>query len=160
MDTIKAVVRKCSVKKVLLKISQNPHENTCARVSFLIKLQALDFQLYLKIGSGTCVFLWILGIFKNTFFIEYLLWLLLAAGTKRLKIKKVAANVFPDTSVLHLNSSNSCVEICDKQNIFTINSPAGIYLFEVSIRTMCENCSKSTIMSSGQCQWPKYCKIC
>ena len=30
-----AVVRRCSVKKVLLKISQNSQENSCARVSFL-----------------------------------------------------------------------------------------------------------------------------
>ena len=34
------VVLRCSVKKVFLKISQNLQENTCARVSFLIKLQA------------------------------------------------------------------------------------------------------------------------
>ena len=32
---IEAVVRRCSVKKVFLKISQNSSENTCARVSFL-----------------------------------------------------------------------------------------------------------------------------
>ena len=30
-----AVVQRCSVKKVFLKISQNSQENTCARVSFL-----------------------------------------------------------------------------------------------------------------------------
>ena len=35
-----AVVQGCSVKKVFLEISQNSQENTCARVSFLIKLQA------------------------------------------------------------------------------------------------------------------------
>ena len=34
-----AVVWRCSVKKVFLGISQNSQENTCARVSFLIKLQ-------------------------------------------------------------------------------------------------------------------------
>ena len=34
-----AVARGCSVKKVFLDISQNSQENTCARVSFLIKLQ-------------------------------------------------------------------------------------------------------------------------
>ena len=34
-----AVARRCSVKKVFLEISQNSHENTCARSSFLIKLQ-------------------------------------------------------------------------------------------------------------------------
>ena len=33
-------------KKVFLEISQNSQENTCARVSFLIKLQASGLQLY------------------------------------------------------------------------------------------------------------------
>ena len=32
--------RRCSVEKVFLEISQNSHENTCARVSVFIKLQA------------------------------------------------------------------------------------------------------------------------
>ena len=36
----RAVVQRCSVKKVFLEISQNSQENTCARVSFLIKFQA------------------------------------------------------------------------------------------------------------------------
>ena len=35
-----AVVQRCSIKQVFLKIWQNSQENTCARVSFLIKLQA------------------------------------------------------------------------------------------------------------------------
>ena len=35
-----AVVQKCSVKKVKLKTSQKSQENTCARASFLTKLQA------------------------------------------------------------------------------------------------------------------------
>ena len=52
-----------SVKKVSLKISQNPQENTCVRIFFLIKLQAWSMQLYLKIDSVTGVFLWILQIF-------------------------------------------------------------------------------------------------
>ena len=34
-----AVTRRCPVKKVFLKIPQNSQENTCARVSFLIKLK-------------------------------------------------------------------------------------------------------------------------
>ena len=34
------VARSCSVKKVFLEISQNSGENTSARASFLIKLQA------------------------------------------------------------------------------------------------------------------------
>ena len=52
--------RRCSVKKVFLEISQNSQENTCARVSFLIKLQASGLQLYYKRDYVTGIFLWIL----------------------------------------------------------------------------------------------------
>ena len=41
--SIEAVEQRCSVEKVLLEISQNSQENNCARVSFLIKLQACAF---------------------------------------------------------------------------------------------------------------------
>ena len=46
--------RRCSIKKVFLKLLQNSQEITCARVSFLIKLQA----------SGKS--------FKSNFFIDHL----------------------------------------------------------------------------------------
>ena len=39
-ESIEVVVPRCSVKKAFLEISQNSQENTCARVSFLIKLHA------------------------------------------------------------------------------------------------------------------------
>ena len=45
MEYTEAVARKCSVKKVFLENSQNSQENACAKVSFLIKLQAA-LQLY------------------------------------------------------------------------------------------------------------------
>ena len=61
-----AVTQKCSVKKVLLQILQNSHENTCARVSFSKK--ASDLQLCFKRDSGTGVFLRICEAFKNSFF--------------------------------------------------------------------------------------------
>ena len=35
-----AVAQRCSVKKVFLEISQDSQGSTCARVSFLTKLQA------------------------------------------------------------------------------------------------------------------------
>ena len=41
------VSRKCSVKKLLLRISQNAKKNTYTRVSFLIKLQAEAYN-YIK----------------------------------------------------------------------------------------------------------------
>ena len=37
---LEAVIQRCSVKKVLSEISENSQENTCARASFLVKLQA------------------------------------------------------------------------------------------------------------------------
>ena len=43
IEILEAVARRCPVKKVFVKISQNLQENTCARVSFLIKLQAYNF---------------------------------------------------------------------------------------------------------------------
>ena len=45
---MEAVAQRCSVKKVFLEISQNSLEDTCARFSFLIKLQAWGLQLSLK----------------------------------------------------------------------------------------------------------------
>ena len=39
-ENTEVVSRGCSVKKVFLEIQQNSQENTCPRVSFLIKLQA------------------------------------------------------------------------------------------------------------------------
>ena len=44
--SLEAVARRCSVKKVFLEISKNSQENTCARVSFSIRLQATGLQLY------------------------------------------------------------------------------------------------------------------
>ena len=35
-----AVVKRCSVKKLFLEISQNSQENSCDGASFIIKLQA------------------------------------------------------------------------------------------------------------------------
>ena len=44
--TSEAVVPRCSVKKVFLELSQNSQENTRARFSLLVKLQASSLQLY------------------------------------------------------------------------------------------------------------------
>ena len=61
--TEEAVVRKCSVKKVFLKISQNSQENTGAGVSISIKLQAVcNFNKKGGSGKGPC--LWILWNFS------------------------------------------------------------------------------------------------
>ena len=60
MVVLEAVVQWCSVKKLFLGIPQISQENTCARVSFLIKLQPSVLNFIKKRDSGTGVFLWIL----------------------------------------------------------------------------------------------------
>ena len=43
---IEEIAQTCSIKKVFLEIRKNSQENTCARVSISIKLQAWGLQLY------------------------------------------------------------------------------------------------------------------
>ena len=63
-----AVVRRCFVKKVFLKIPQNSQENTCARDSFLIKLQALACNFIKKETLAQVFSCEFCEISKNTFF--------------------------------------------------------------------------------------------
>ena len=101
LNNWKAVVRRCSVKKVLLEISQNSQENTCARDSFLIKLQATRVSFLIKLQAcnfikkrlcrpatllkkGLCHRCFPVNFekfLKTPFFTEHLQWLLLIALT-------------------------------------------------------------------------------
>ena len=67
----KAVTQRCSVKKVFLEISQNSKENTCARDSFLINLQAKKESLAQVFPVNFAKFL------RTHFLTEHLWWLLL-----------------------------------------------------------------------------------
>ena len=57
---IEAVTQSCSAKKMYLEILQNSQENICARVSFLIKLQATQTYNFTKketlVQVFSCVF--------------------------------------------------------------------------------------------------------
>ena len=68
-----AVIRRCSVKKVFIKISQNSQENTCARVSLLITLQVSKFL-------------------RTYFLTEHLRWLLLTFRKAYLLLKEDIPN--------------------------------------------------------------------
>ena len=52
----KAVVRKCSVKRVFWKISQNSQENICARVFFLITFQVCGFFIRTPLMPASACF--------------------------------------------------------------------------------------------------------
>ena len=67
-----AVSQRWSVKKVFLKILQNSQENTCARVSFLIKLLVWGLQLCLEKTPAQVFSCEFSEISKNTFFTEHL----------------------------------------------------------------------------------------
>ena len=65
---IEAVARRCSVKKVFLKITQNSKENTCVRVFFFDKVASLRPATLLKKETLAQVFSCeFCEISKNTF---------------------------------------------------------------------------------------------
>ena len=67
LHLLRSFKRMCSVKKVLLKISQNSQENTCAKISFLIKFHGPHPETLLKRDSDTGTFCEFCNIFKNIF---------------------------------------------------------------------------------------------
>ena len=73
-----AVVLRYSVKKVFLEILQNSEKNICARVSFLIKLQASAKSLLLKKRLWhRCLPLNFVEFLTTIFLTEHIRWLLL-----------------------------------------------------------------------------------
>ena len=77
IKNLEAVVRRCSVKKLFLEISQNSQENTCVRVSFLIKLQATPATLLKKRLWQRCFPVNFAKFLRTPFLKEHLWWLLL-----------------------------------------------------------------------------------
>ena len=74
---LEAVSWRCSVKKVFLEISRNSRENTCARVSFLIKLQAEAYNFIKNEPLAQVFSCEFCEILRTPFFSEHLRWLLL-----------------------------------------------------------------------------------
>ena len=80
--------RRCSVKKVYLEISQNSQENTCARLSFLIKLQTSACNLFKKRLWRRFFPLNFAKFLRTPFFTERLRWLLLRERITIPRIRK------------------------------------------------------------------------
>ena len=74
-----AAVRRCSVKKVVLKISQNSQENTYVGV-------CLTWNFTKKETPTQLFYCEFCEIFKNTFFIKHLRWLLLTNLSHQLSL--------------------------------------------------------------------------
>ena len=76
ISNLEVVAHRCSVKKVFLEVLQNSQGNVCARVSFLIKLQA-PITLLKKRLWHRCFPVNFTKFLRTTFFTEHLWWLLL-----------------------------------------------------------------------------------
>ena len=84
-------IRRCSVKKVFLRIPQTSQENTCARVSFLIKLKALHATLLKETLRHRCFPVNFSKFLRTFFFLEHLHWLLLNIQKSKPSNKKSKA---------------------------------------------------------------------
>ena len=67
VSTPEVVTQRCSVKKMFLEIPQNSQKNTCARVSFLIKLYKLLINFIKKETLAQVLSCEFCEISKNTF---------------------------------------------------------------------------------------------
>ena len=119
MKTLEAVTQRCSVKKVFLEISQNPQENACARVSFLIKLQAQPATLLKKRLWHRCFPVNFEKFLRTPLLTEHLWWLLLKHLHRSLLFSKVAGfwyAKFLRTPILQNISGNiTAVHVCNIQ---------------------------------------------
>ena len=64
IERTEEVNQRCSVKKVLLEISQNSQENTCARVSFFNKVAGLRHHVKTNLISLKLLLLRVISIVK------------------------------------------------------------------------------------------------
>ena len=71
MVNSEAVELRCSVRKVFSEISQNSQENTCARFSFLMMLQALGLLSISYLAKCLSVDAFKVGKTSETFFLSY-----------------------------------------------------------------------------------------
>ena len=87
---------RCSIKKVFLDISQNSQENTCARVSFLMKLRPAT--LLKKRLWHRCFPVNFDEFLKTPFLTEHLRWLLLKSiKKKKTSLETISCGVTQDS---------------------------------------------------------------
>ena len=85
-----AATQRCSIKKVFLEISQNSKENTCAKVSFLIKLQTAPATLLKRRLWHRCFAVNFAKFLRAPFVTEHLWWLLLLIPFNLLLVDSVS----------------------------------------------------------------------
>ena len=81
---MEAVAQRCPVKKAFLEVLQNSQKNTCVRVSFLIKSQAIGLKpptIIKKRLWHECFPVNFAKFVRTTFLTEHPRWLLLYTQT-------------------------------------------------------------------------------
>ena len=111
------VARRCSVKKVFLKMLQNSQENTYARACFLNKVASFrPAQNFIKKASlAHIISREFYEIFKNNFFRENLRWLIL---------KFTDDNILDTLTIFHCVFLSKINDTTDAFNVY--NSEAAI----------------------------------
>ena len=87
---LEAAIQRCSVEEVFLEILQNSQENTCARVSFLIKLGKKKRLWHRYFHVSFAKFL------RAAFLIEHVWWLLLFSIASSCLIKIKVSPITPN----------------------------------------------------------------
>ena len=101
--------RRCSVKKGVLRNFEKFTVKHLCQSLFSIKLQAWGQQLYLKKGSGTGIFLWVLRNFKEHLFFQNNSWRLLR-NLVFTEMDKVIGRSYFEKSHRKLRLSWSCFD--------------------------------------------------
>ena len=116
--------------KVFLKISQNSQENICARVSFLLKWQALGL-----FSSEFC------EISKNTFLTKHL-WETASVKINNKSTRIIFMGIYLGFSLL--NPQGGCVKIETLRETFLTYSASGIF----NVKTISTSINKNQINRS------------
>ena len=109
MFCLEALVRRCSVKKVFLEISENSQEITCARVSSLIRLQVEKRFWHRSFPANFAEFL------RTPFIIEHPWCLLLSAPVEKIYI----------TNPYNNQNLKTIIRRCDNRIPNTMSSSVG-----------------------------------
>ena len=89
-----AVVRRCSVKKVFLEISQNSQENTVPEALFLLQVRGLRPATLLKRDWHRCFPVNFMKFLRTCFFAEHLWWLLFVFQQLLNQFRRVKSRCF------------------------------------------------------------------
>ena len=119
ITTVEAVNWRCSVKKVFLEISQHSQKNTCARIYFLMKLQASACNFIKKETLAQVFSCDFCETSKNNFLTEHLQVIASVTTVTRQALVFSSANLL---TKIKSRASEAIVRSCSVKEVFLNNS--------------------------------------